>query len=94
MVRSKPTQLLKTPTRKGNKYQNLELDSPNLRESKLDALFSTSMNRLLSSERSKWLFVIGLIAIGVGFTTKNVISYPSECAPGGATETSLDLKKT
>ena len=37
------------------------------------------MNRLLSSERSKWIFVIGLIAIGAGFTAKNVISYPTEC---------------
>tara|TARA_B100001250_G_scaffold125561_1_gene106793 strand:+ start:378 stop:518 length:141 start_codon:yes stop_codon:yes gene_type:complete len=37
------------------------------------------MNILLSGKRSKWIFVIGVIAIGVGFTTKNVISYPTEC---------------
>ena len=37
------------------------------------------MNRLLSSERSKWIFVIGLVAIGAGFTAKNVISYTTEC---------------
>ena len=38
------------------------------------------MNRLLSGERSKCIFVIGLVAIGAGFTTaKNVISYPTEC---------------
>ena len=37
------------------------------------------MNRLLSSERSKWIFVIGLVAISAGFTAKNVISYPTEC---------------
>ena len=37
------------------------------------------MNRLLSGERSKWIFVIGLVAIGAGFTAKNVISYPTEC---------------
>ena len=37
------------------------------------------MNRLFSSERSKWIFVIGLVAIGAGFTVKNVISYLTEC---------------
>ena len=37
------------------------------------------INRLISSERSKWIFVIGLFAIGAGFTAKNVISYPTEC---------------
>ena len=37
------------------------------------------INRLISSERSKWIFVIGLGAIGAGFTAKNVISYPTEC---------------
>ena len=37
------------------------------------------MNRLLSGEKSKWIFVIGLVAIGAGFTAKNVISYPTEC---------------
>ena len=38
-----------------------------------------SMNRLLSSNRFKWIFVIGLVAIGAGFTAKNMISYPTEC---------------
>ena len=37
------------------------------------------INRLISSERSKWIFVIAVIAIGAGFTAKNVISYPTEC---------------
>ena len=36
------------------------------------------MNRLLSGERSKLIFVIGLVAIAAGFTAKNVISYPTE----------------
>ncbi len=40
--------------------------------------FVNFMNRLLSSERSKWIFVIGLVATGAGFTVKNVISYPTE----------------
>ena len=37
------------------------------------------INSLISSERSKWIFVIGVVAIGAGFTAKNVISYPTEC---------------
>ena len=37
------------------------------------------INRLLSSERAKWIFVIAVVAIGAGFTAKNVISYPTEC---------------
>ena len=36
------------------------------------------MNRLISSESSKWIFLIGVVAIGAGFTVKNVISYPTE----------------
>ena len=41
------------------------------------------MNRLLSVKRSKWIFLIGLFAIGLGFTAKNVISYPIECTTSG-----------
>jgi len=37
------------------------------------------INRLISSERSNWFFVSGVVAIGAGFTAKNVISYPTEC---------------
>ena len=37
------------------------------------------INRLISSERSKWIFLIGVVAIGAGFTAKNLISYPTEC---------------
>ena len=37
------------------------------------------INRLISSERSKCIFVIGVVAIGAGFSAKNVISYPTEC---------------
>jgi len=39
------------------------------------------MRNLFASERSKWIFVIGVVAIGAGFTAKNVISYPTECGP-------------
>ena len=37
------------------------------------------INRLLSCERTKWLLMVGVIAIGAGFTAKNVISYPTDC---------------
>ena len=37
------------------------------------------INRLLSSERTKWIFVIGLVAIGAGFSANNLISFPTEC---------------
>ena len=47
---------------------------------------SSSMRNLLASERSKWIFVIGVVAIGAGFTAKNVISYPTECLPEKALE--------
>ena len=40
--------------------------------------------QLLSSERSKWIFVIALVAMSAGLTANNVISFPTECAPGGA----------
>tara|TARA_Y100001968_G_scaffold45103_1_gene35152 strand:+ start:205 stop:366 length:162 start_codon:yes stop_codon:yes gene_type:complete len=39
------------------------------------------MRNLLTSDRFKWVFVIGVVAIGAGFAAKNVISYPTECAP-------------
>tara|TARA_B100000700_G_scaffold106791_1_gene120547 strand:+ start:406 stop:567 length:162 start_codon:yes stop_codon:yes gene_type:complete len=44
------------------------------------------MRNLLASERSKWIFVIGVVAIGVGFAAKNVTSYPNECAPSNGLE--------
>ncbi|WP_269623485.1 hypothetical protein [Prochlorococcus marinus] len=47
------------------------------------------MKNSLTSERSKWMFVIGLVAIGVGFTAKNVISYPTECLPDKAVEVTM-----
>jgi len=37
------------------------------------------MKKMLSCKRYQWIFVIGLVAIGAGFTAKNVISYPTEC---------------
>ena len=37
------------------------------------------INRLLSCERTKCFFVVGVVAIAAGFTAKNVISYPTEC---------------
>ena len=37
------------------------------------------IKRLISSERSKWIYVIGVVAIGAGFTAMNVISYLTKC---------------
>tara|TARA_Y100001968_G_scaffold65916_1_gene56679 strand:- start:288 stop:470 length:183 start_codon:yes stop_codon:yes gene_type:complete len=37
------------------------------------------INRIISSERTKWIFLIGVVAISAGFIAKNVISYPTEC---------------
>ena len=37
------------------------------------------INRLLSSEITKWVFVIGVVIIGVGFIVMNVISYSIKC---------------
>ena len=39
------------------------------------------MRTLLSSERSKWIFLIAVVSIGAGLTAKDVISYPTECVP-------------
>ena len=39
------------------------------------------MKNLLESTRSKYLFVLGLLAIGIGVASKKVISYPTECSP-------------
>ena len=36
------------------------------------------IKRFIGNERSKRTFVIGVVAIGTGFTAKNVITYPSE----------------
>tara|TARA_B100001115_G_C15639303_1_gene307548 strand:- start:98 stop:253 length:156 start_codon:yes stop_codon:yes gene_type:complete len=39
------------------------------------------MKNLLANTRSKYLFVLGLLAIGIGVASKKVISYPTECSP-------------
>ena len=42
------------------------------------------MKSLLASKRSKAIFCIGVLAIGIGAISKKVISYPSEgCMKGG-----------
>ncbi len=38
------------------------------------------MKNLLASTRSKYLFILGLLAIGIGVASKKVISYPTECS--------------
>ena len=39
------------------------------------------MKNLLSINRSKYLFGLGILAIGIGVISKKVISYPTECSP-------------
>ena len=39
------------------------------------------MKQLLSKSSSKYLFALGLIAISIGFISKKVIIYPTECKP-------------
>ncbi len=52
------------------------------------------INRLISSERLKWIFVIGVVAIGTGFTAKNVISYPTDCMSEDVVQDSVSPKGT
>tara|TARA_Y100001978_G_scaffold128217_1_gene114484 strand:- start:234 stop:389 length:156 start_codon:yes stop_codon:yes gene_type:complete len=39
------------------------------------------MKDILRSARSRYLFVLGILAIGVLVISKKVISYPTECSP-------------
>ena len=39
------------------------------------------MKNLLANTRSKYLFALGVLAIGIGVVSKKVISYPTECSP-------------
>jgi len=37
------------------------------------------MKNILNSSRSKYIFALGLLAIGIGVVSKNLISHPSGC---------------
>ena len=39
------------------------------------------MKNLQAISRSKYIFVLGLLAIGIGVISKKIISYPIKCAP-------------
>ena len=39
------------------------------------------MKNLLTNTRSKYLFVLGILAIVIAVISKKVISYPTECSP-------------
>ena len=39
------------------------------------------MKNPLKNKRSKYLFALGILAIGIGIASKKVISYPTECVP-------------
>ena len=45
------------------------------------------MKNLLESTRSKYLFALGVLAIGIGVASKKVISYPS----GGCMKSNQEL---
>ena len=49
-----------------------------------------TMKSLLSSQRSKAIFCIGLIAIGIGAISKKVISYPTGGCMKGNQELTLN----
>ena len=51
------------------------------------------MKSLLSSQRSKAILCIGLIAIGIGAITKKVISYPTGGCMKGNQELTLNKGK-
>ena len=50
------------------------------------------MKNLLTTSRSKYLFVLGLLAIIIGVISKKVISYPTECLPMNNQEITLIFK--
>ena len=39
------------------------------------------MKKLLASPRSRFLFVLGILAIGIGVLSRKINSYPSQCSP-------------
>ncbi len=52
------------------------------------------INRLISSERSKWIFLIGVVAICAGFIAKNVISSLTECMSEEVVQEFVSPKET
>ena len=50
------------------------------------------MKNLLASTRSKYLFVLGVLAIVIGVISKKVISYPVDCSPINNQEITLLFK--
>ncbi len=47
------------------------------------------MRNRSASKKSKYLFELGLLAIGIGFAFKKAISYPKECSPNNQVITYL-----
>ena len=47
------------------------------------------MKNLLASTRSKYLFALGVLAIGIGIASKKVTNYPIECSPNSQKVTHL-----
>jgi len=51
------------------------------------------MKNPLESTRSKYIFALGILAIGIGVVSKKVISFPKECSPINNQEITFLLKK-
>ena len=51
------------------------------------------MKNLLGNARSKYLFLLGALAIGIAIISKKVISYPTECSPLNNKEITFLFKK-
>ena len=49
------------------------------------------MNYLISSKRSRALFVIGIIAISIGIISKKVINYPAGGCMKGTQEITFNI---
>ena len=50
------------------------------------------MKNSLPTARSKYLFLISVLAIGIGVISKKVISYPTDCSPMNNQEITFYLK--
>ncbi len=51
------------------------------------------MKNLRVSTRLKYIFALGILAIGIGVVSKKVISFPTECSPLNNQEITFLFKK-
>ena len=50
------------------------------------------MKNSLSTARLKYLFLLGVLSVGIGLISKKVISYPTDCSPMNNQEITFYLK--